>query len=228
MSRIAFSKREYKLMTPGQLWIISALIGSLFFVQYICVLKYSGLRRVQVSTVELIWKSAKEIEEYESRHGHPPIQPDICYTRHRGYPILYDVIDGQWRLFSYGADGVPGGVGLDFDIVYDSSYASWRDFRNHVAKQAGSPTFQQIFRDEGIRRITIGHNVFFFLSSAWICLFIVACLYDNRRKANLFLQHTGSDHLSPYWNEWRIIVKIYCCLFFPGFFCVLWIADMIH
>jgi len=61
-----------------------------------------------------------------------------------GNPIVYTMGDEEWCLLSYGADGKPGGVGLDSDIVIDNMtfhiHEKWREIR-HTAR----PTLKQIF-----------------------------------------------------------------------------------
>jgi ABC-type sugar transport system permease subunit len=82
-------------------------------------------------TRQSLIKLRDDIEEYKETHGKLPEKLEDLDVVKKGFlrqndagqaldgwmhPFVYEVEDGQYRLFSYGRDGEPGGEGWDADL----------------------------------------------------------------------------------------------------------------
>ena len=112
---------------------------------------FGSLQRFQGATLRRMDSVAKyQIRPYHEKNGEFPDSLDKCESH--GYrrsdlwdnPFVYTSDGETWRLVSYGADGKPGGIGLDTDIIIDDKTFQIYEVRRELWKTA-SPTYWQVF-----------------------------------------------------------------------------------
>jgi Type II secretion system (T2SS), protein G len=122
---------EGRLVVRLLLSFATALV--VFVTAYFCAWRtfymFHGLDQ-QLTRQSLI-KLRDDIEKYKETHGKLPERLEDLDVVKKGFirqndagqavdgwrhPFAYEVDDGEYRLFSYGRDGEPGGEGLDADL----------------------------------------------------------------------------------------------------------------
>jgi len=161
--------RKDSVAFPWPTMLVSLAVGLLVFA-IACKLAYqqycgSAVRYRQASTLRDIAELRQAIETYRrEKHVLPKALSDLpqAWVRHdvNGAPVdswhrlLHYWTDGtRYRIFSYGRDGKPGGVGLDYDLSSDDLG------QGRVAGSGGAvvkslpeearPTFGQFVTDRG-------------------------------------------------------------------------------
>jgi hypothetical protein len=85
---------------------------------------------MQSATIQELKLIHEHIHKYREKYGKLPTAIDYDYHKNAkdevidywDRPYIYLVHGDSYRIISYGADGIPGGIGLDADLASDDSY----------------------------------------------------------------------------------------------------------
>jgi hypothetical protein len=172
------------LVTRLAIALVVALIvtGSAFWSGY-TILKgpsgWVGDRRFVQMRIGFIQEG---LTEYHKKHGSYPEmlremfnelndkmsdeEYNYCITVYR-HPAEYERTDTGWQITDYGADGKPGGIGLDADLVITSEMDE-NQLRREIFSAKYNATFEQVrtandgkyFRDLLVTCLVFGGLVF--------------------------------------------------------------------
>jgi general secretion pathway protein G len=130
---------------------------------------YSWVCHPQQMTIwTQMWSLANSLNKYKEEHGAYPLTLEDMTSEWKGLDekplekmwIDYKIQDGwknpmtyasdgkTWELLSYGADGKPGGIGLDADICYTETDTT-KSSRSYLYKDA-TPTIEQVIRSKAV------------------------------------------------------------------------------
>lgn len=169
-------------------WLLG--LGLSFLASFVVhfMMSFGMLQRLQHATVErrMRW-TVLEIEDYQSKQEKLPASLDDVFTNPDAYsrrdcwdhPLVY-VTDGKtWTLTSYGADGKPGGVGLDTDIIFDQTarlmgfHAKYEELR-----RTARPTYYQVWNYQ-VRKNFGRYGILCFVIAFFTSLFQLLVLSDR-------------------------------------------------
>ncbi len=194
------TKPQPMALGPRLLVSLAAGLLVLLTVTYASLAQYRdwAARRPQERTLLAILAVREAVDQYRKDKGSPPGSLDDLAGTHwsfgdrNGYPV-----DGWWRLLhyqakgdgyrivSYGRDGKPGGVGLDYDLSSDhlggggGPDLSW--VLSRIPPQA-RPTFGQFATDRESRAMAL-----LSLLSGLAAFTLAFRVLGNTRKSSLSL-----------------------------------------
>ena len=144
---------------------VSLLIGLIVFgvscwTAYSLYYRTSIIRYDQTGTLTTIYRVTEAIDAYQKEHHQLPTTlrelPDLPYRNEEGLPIdrwrrplIYWTDGTHYRVTSYGRDGKPGGVGLDFDLTDALAKMTEGSHSSKGLPPQAVPTFQQFLTDRG-------------------------------------------------------------------------------
>jgi len=149
--------------------LVSLAVGLLVFgiSSHVALRQFRGstVRWTKQFTLRDMARVRNAVEEYRQREGVlPKALSDLLPVSRRvdetdwlldrwwgrGRPLNYWTDGTGYRITSYGRDGKPGGVGLDYDLSTDDLPKKGQDTTPPEFPRQAIPTFGQFATDEGI------------------------------------------------------------------------------
>lgn len=129
---VRLAKSEGKPVKPT---LIRTIISLLFGLLVACIALLATLHQVvegidgakHPASASRIEKIVALVEAYQNdKHTLPDLLYDVSQRNVDdpwGNPLVYEVKEGHYHIASFGADGKPGGVGVDADVTSDNLHS---------------------------------------------------------------------------------------------------------